>query len=86
MSEQRSRDRHRSRTALLAALSVLIAVGTVAAVVATTNMLDAYGFLRFPLGFYLMAQGLLIGIVAICFWSARAQERIDRAFSESEEF
>jgi putative solute:sodium symporter small subunit len=49
-------------------------------------MLDAFGFLRFPLGFYLLAQGLLIGIVAVCFWSASAQERIDRAFSESEEF
>ena len=43
------------------------------------------GFLRFPLGFYLLAQGLLIGIVAGCFWSTRVQERIDRALVESEE-
>lgn len=86
MSEQPGRDRHRRRTALLAAFSVLIAVGAVAAVVATTDMLDEFGFLRFPLGFYLLAQGLLIGIVAVCFWSAAAQERIDRASSESEEF
>jgi putative solute:sodium symporter small subunit len=86
VSEQRSRDRHWRRTALLAAFSILIAVGAVVTVVATTDMLDAFGFLRFPLGFYLLAQGLLIGIVAVCFWSASAQERIDRAFSESEEF
>jgi putative solute:sodium symporter small subunit len=86
VSEQRSRDRHWRRTALLAAFSILIAVGAVVTVVATTEMLDAFGFLRFPLGFYLLAQGLLIGIVAVCFWSASAQERIDRAFSESEEF
>ncbi len=86
MSEQPGRDRHRRRTALLAAFSVFIAVGAVAAVVAATDRLDEFGFLRFPLGFYLLAQGLLIGIVAVCFWSAGAQERIDRAFSESEEF
>jgi putative solute:sodium symporter small subunit len=86
VSEQPGRDRHRRRTAFLAAFSVVIAVGAVAVVVAATDRLDELGFLRFPLAFYLLAQGLLIGIVAICFWSAGAQERIDRAFSESEEF
>jgi putative solute:sodium symporter small subunit len=86
VSEQPGRDRHRRRTALLAVFSVVIAFAAVAAAVITTDMLDGIGFLRFPLGFYLLAQGLLIGIVAVCFWSAAAQERIDKAFSESEEF
>ena len=86
MSEQPGRDRHQRRTAGLAVFAVLIAFGAVAAVVATTEILDEIGFLRFPLGFYLLAQGLLIGIAAVCFWSAGVQERIDKAFSESEEF
>jgi len=86
VSEQPGRDRHQRRTALLALFAVFIAFSAVAAVVATTGILDEIGFLRFPLGFYLLAQGLLIGIVALCFWSAAAQERIDKAFSEGEEF
>lgn len=86
MSELSGRDRHRLKTALLAAASIVIVLGSVIAVVATTGVLDEIGFLRFPLGFYLVAQGLLIGIVVVCFWSAAAQERIDRSLSESEEF
>jgi putative solute:sodium symporter small subunit len=54
-------------------------------VVAFAEQLDQIGFLRFPLGFYLLAQGLLIGMVALAFWSTRVQERIDRSFSEGEE-
>ena len=86
MSEHPGRDHHRRKTALLAIASIVIVLGFVAIVVATTAVLDQIGFLRFPLGFYLLAQGLLIGIVVVCFWSARAQERIDRSLSESEEF
>jgi putative solute:sodium symporter small subunit len=55
------------------------------AVVAFAGRLDKTGFLRFPLGFYLLAQGLLIGMVALAFWSTRVQERIDQSFSEGEE-
>ena len=36
-------------------------------------------FLRFPLGFFLLAQGLLIGMVALAFWLTRMQERFDGA-------
>ena len=86
MSELSGRDRHRWKTALLAVAAIVIVLGSVTAVVATTGLLDEISFLRFPLGFYLLAQGLLIGIVAVCFWSAAAQERIDRSLSESEEF
>jgi putative solute:sodium symporter small subunit len=46
--------------------------------------LNRFGFLHFPLGFYLLAQGLLILIVAAAFWFIRVQERIDLARSESE--
>ncbi len=86
MSEHSGRDRHRWKTALLAAAAIVIVLGSVTAVVAATGRLEAISFLRFPLGFYLLAQGLLIGIVAVCFWSVAAQERIDRSLSESEEF
>lgn len=85
MSEQPGRNRHRWKTLLLAIGTLAVVLGAVAAVVMYVGPLDRIDFLRFPLGFYLLAQGLLIGIVAACFWSAGVQERIDRAFGESEE-
>lgn len=85
MSEQPGRDRHRWKTLLLAIATLIIAFGAVFAVVAFAGRLDQIGFLRFPLGFYLLAQGLLIGMVALAFWSTRMQERIDRSFSEGDE-
>jgi putative solute:sodium symporter small subunit len=85
VSEQPARDRHRWKTLFLALATLVVAFAAVCAVVVTATPLDQIGFLRFPLGFYLLAQGLLIGIVAACFWSARMQERIDRSLSESEE-
>jgi putative solute:sodium symporter small subunit len=33
--------------------------------------------LGFPLGFYMAAQGSLIAFVAMLFWFAKAQDRID---------
>lgn len=86
MSEQPGRDRHRRRTALLIIFSLVIVLGSIIAVVATAERLDEISFFRFPLGFYLLAQGLLIGIVFVCFWSVRVQERIDKSLSESAEF
>ena len=85
MSEHAGRDRHRWQTLLLVISTILVALGAVAAVVIFVGPLDEIGFLRFPLGFYLLAQGLLIGLVALAFWSTRMQEHIDRRLSEGED-
>ena len=85
MSEQPGRDRHRWKTLLLAIFTLLVVFGAVFAVVAFVRPLDAIGFLRFPLGFFLLAQGLLIGMVALAFWSTRMQERFDRRLNEGED-
>jgi putative solute:sodium symporter small subunit len=84
VTEEPSRDRHRRRTLILAA-AVLAAVFAVVAVAAMSAAgLNAYRVLRLPLGFYLLAQGLLFAIVAMGFWFARRQDRIDDERSESE--
>jgi putative solute:sodium symporter small subunit len=85
VSEQPGRDRHRWTTLLLMIACLIVPFCAVVAVVLMAGPLDQIDFLRFPLGFYLLAQGLLIGIVALAFWSTRVQERIDRKLSESEE-
>lgn len=79
-----ARDRHQVQTLVLAiAILSLVLLGVFLAVTAAP-WLDQYGFLHFPLGFYLLAQGLLLFIVAVAFWFVRLQERIDLVRSESE--
>jgi putative solute:sodium symporter small subunit len=85
VSEQPGRDRYRWKTLLLTSFTLLLVFGTVFAAVVFARKLDEIGFLRFPLGFYLLAQGLLIGMVALAFWSTRMQERFDRRLNEGED-
>jgi putative solute:sodium symporter small subunit len=48
--------------------------------------LNQVKILGFPLGFYMAAQGSLIVFVAMLFWFAKAQDKIDReeGFAEDE--
>ena len=79
-----ARDRHQLQTLILAITLLLTALLAVLVVIASATWLNHYGFVHFPLGFYLLAQGLLIFIVAVAFWFIRIQERIDLARSERE--
>lgn len=47
--------------------------------------LNGIRILGFPLGFYMAAQGSLIAFVWMCFWNAKAQNRIDEEFGVSDE-
>lgn len=47
--------------------------------------LNSIVILGFPLGFYMAAQGSLIAFVVLCFWNARAQDRIDEEFGVQED-
>ena len=47
--------------------------------------LNSIKFLGFPLGFYMAAQGSLISFVVLCFWNARAQNKIDEEFGVAED-
>ena len=49
------------------------------------TQLNTIVILGFPLGFYMAAQGSLIAFVVICFWNARAQDKIDEEFGVQEE-
>jgi putative solute:sodium symporter small subunit len=46
------------------------------------NSIRIFGF---PLGFYMAAQGSLIAFVLLCFWNAKAQNKIDEEFGVSDE-
>ncbi|MCU0831938.1 MAG: DUF4212 domain-containing protein [Rhizobiaceae bacterium] len=47
--------------------------------------LNGIVILGFPLGFYMAAQGSLIVFVAMLFWFASAQDKIDREHGVAEE-
>ena len=79
-----ARDRHQLQTLILAITLLLTALLAILLVISGATWLNRYGFVHFPLGFYLLAQGLLIFIVAVAFWFIRIQERIDLARSERE--
>ena len=82
-SEHPARDRHQLQTLILAVAILSMVLLAIFVTMSAATWLNRYGFLHFPLGFYLLAQGLLIFIVAVSFWFIRLQERIDLARSES---
>lgn len=84
-TDDAERDRHQLRTLILAGAILFVVLLAVVAAIIGTAWLNQYWFLHFPLGFYLLAQGLLIFVVVASFWFVHTQERIDRARSESEE-
>jgi putative solute:sodium symporter small subunit len=47
--------------------------------------LNGIQILGFPMGFYMAAQGSLIVFVAMLFWFASAQDKIDREFGVAED-
>ena len=83
-NEHPARDRHQLQTLILAVTLLLTALLAVLVVIAGAPWLNRYSFVHFPLGFYLLAQGLLIFIVVVAFWFIHIQERIDLARSERE--
>ena len=40
--------------------------------------LNGYAFLRFPLGLFIAAQGVVISLIAIIYWASSRQDRLDR--------
>jgi len=83
--ENTVRDRHQLRTLAVAITTVSVALCAVAVAIIYAIALNRLWFLHFPLGFYLLAQGLLIFVVVIAFWYVRVQERIDHTRSLNEE-
>lgn len=72
--------------------SILLVVVVVAAVTAVSVLgsaftveLNSQFILRFPLGFYLAAQGAIVIFVVMVFWAIGRQELLDRKYGAGEE-
>ncbi len=85
VSDNPARDRHQLTTLILAIAIITGALTAVLFAIAAATVLNQYWFLHFPLGFLVLAQGILFLLVALAFWFVRAQERIDQRRSETAE-
>ncbi|MGA9443588.1 MAG: sodium/substrate symporter small subunit [Methyloceanibacter sp.] len=83
--ENAARDRHQLRTLAVAVTTVSVVLFAVAVAIIYAFALNRIWFLHFPLGFYLLAQGLIIFAVFVTFWYVRVQEKIDLTRSMNEE-
>jgi putative solute:sodium symporter small subunit len=83
--ENAARDRHQLRTLAVAITTTSAVLCGVAVTIIYSLPLNRLWFLHFPLGFYLLAQGLLIFTIMVSFWYVRVQERIDHTRSVNEE-
>ncbi|MEG6508583.1 sodium/substrate symporter small subunit [Methyloligella sp. 2.7D] len=86
MEELGAHARYWRDTLILAAalLGAILLIGMV--LIFGVESFNQYRFFRFPFGFYLIAQGLVLAIAAGGFWYARVQQRLDEELSESGEF
>ena len=83
--ENAARDRHQLRTLAVAITTISAVLCAVGVAIVYALPLNQLWFLHFPLGFYLLAQGLLIFAIVVSFWYVRVQERIDHTRSINEE-
>ncbi len=78
MIDEEQRRRHAKRSLKLLAVTLAL-FGTLALIVPlAAPLLNGYSFLRFPLGLFLATQGAVVGIVALIYWAAARQDRLDR--------
>ncbi len=83
--EHAARDRHQLRTLAVAITTLAAVLCAVVVTIIYALPLNRLWFLHFPLGLFLLAQGLLIFTVVVTFWYVRVQERIDHTRSVTEE-
>jgi len=83
--ENAARDKHQLRTMAVAVTAVVSVIGLVIAAIIYAIALNRLWFLHFPLGFYMLAQGILFFAIFVTFWYVRVQEKIDLTRSMNEE-
>lgn len=81
MKEGKDAASYWTRTTRLMAVTIFIWAILGFGIHAFAVELNGIVILGFPLGFYLAAQGALIGFVILIFWFSRRQEQIDAEFS-----
>lgn len=74
--EQRRRHARKSLNLLWLALGLIGFMAVIVPLIAP--LLNGYAFLRFPLGLFLITHAAVAGIIAVIYWAAARQDRLDR--------
>lgn len=78
MIDEVQRKRHAAGSFRLAiGVSAVIVVLVLVAPLAAPA-LNGYSFLRFPLGLFIAAQGVVVCLIAVIYWASNRQDRLDR--------
>ena len=85
MIDEEQRKRHAKHSLKLVAITLLLFAFLVLFVPLAAPFLNGYSFLRLPLGLFLTAQGTVIGIIAVIYWAAARQDRLDRRYGLTNE-
>lgn len=84
MTEREQVDRHQRQTLILGVATLVGVALVVIGMMLVAPFLNRFGFLHFPLGFYLAAQGLFIAIIVAAFLFVKHQDRLDLRREEGE--
>jgi len=82
--EQRKRHLRRSLNLAVTALALFGVLALIVPLIAP--YLNDYTFLRFPLGLFLATQGAVLAMIAVIYWAAARQDRLDRRHGLTSEF
>jgi putative solute:sodium symporter small subunit len=86
MIDDEQRKRHAKHSLRLVLITAGIFCFLALLVPLLAPLFGGYSFLRFPLGLFLTAQGIIFCIVVVIFWAAGRQDKLDRRYGLTSEF
>jgi putative solute:sodium symporter small subunit len=86
MIDDEQRRRHARASLRLVAMTTACLCALALIIPLVAPALSGYSFLRFPLGLFIAVQGTTGGIIALIFWAAARQDRLDRRHGLTSEF
>lgn len=85
MIDDEQRPRHWVYTSILAIGAVGAILACIFILPLLVSGLNSGTFLSFPFGYYMAAQGVIIGLIVLVYWMALRQEETDRKFGATED-
>lgn len=86
MMDDEQRKLHWRRSGWLMSAAVTVTLFLALIVPRIAPLLNSYFFLRFPLGYFIVALAAIVGLIATIYWFNGRQEQLDRRHGVGNEF